>query len=72
MLKDSEIYIIPFEDKPVKLIFEDQLCPILFLSGIEYRCKHAKFVEGENWNFTLKCTAEKCETINIESKKKGE
>ena len=64
MLEDNKIFIVSTEnkkDKPVKIVFEGQLCPKLLLFGKEYRCEHAKFVETEDCIFTLKCTAEKCE-----------
>lgn len=62
-MDDNIIYIIPREDKPVKIIYEELSCPIGIQLGTTIRCKYAKS-KVEDMIFTIYCSAEKCE-LNI-------
>jgi hypothetical protein len=48
---ENKIYIIPTQDKPVKLIFEELPCPICS----QIRCKHAKS-NLKDLIFNISCT----------------
>lgn len=63
---DEMLYILFPEYKPVKIVFEDLPCPILWQLGEEFRCKHAKS-KTDDMNWTLYCSAEQCEYITIEN-----
>jgi len=39
---NDRIFIIPTETKPIKIIFEELLCPILSHLEIVHKCKYAK------------------------------
>ena len=53
------VYIVPKQDKPVKIKFEDLYCPVLLKVNKKLRCKHAK-TKLEGANFAYFCSAEKC------------
>lgn len=57
---DKTIYIIPAEDKPVKIIYEGFPCPILLNRNIDLRCGFAK-AKDENMEFVIYCTRRECE-----------
>lgn len=48
---NDKIYIIPTQNKPVKLIFEELPCPICS----QIRCKHAKN-SFEDLIYSISCT----------------
>jgi len=56
----NKIYIIPQQDKPIKVIYEELPCPILSQLGNSHRCKYAKS-KVEDMNFILYCEKEECE-----------
>jgi len=57
-------FIIPEQDKPVKIIYEELPCPILLNLETTYRCKYSKS-DLRDMNFTIYCSADKC-NFNIE------
>lgn len=59
-MDNNTIYIVPLEDKPVKLIYKELLCPIGIQLGTTIRCKYAKS-KIEDINYTIYCSAKKCE-----------
>jgi len=58
-MKNCKIYIIPKQDSPIKIVFEELQCPALLKVNKDYRCKYAK-TKAEGMNFVLYCSAEKC------------
>ena len=62
MSKDKQIYILSKEDKPVKIVFESNPCPLF----PQLSCEFVEFKEEDNDMFVLKCVAEKCDkTIGV-------
>lgn len=61
---DEIIYIVPAEDKPVKIIYEGFPCPILLNRGINLRCGFAK-TKSEEMEFILYCTKQECEYFEL-------
>ena len=51
MRENKMLYLIPLEDKPIKLVFEDLPCPIL--EGV--RCAYAKNT-SHDMIFEISCT----------------
>lgn len=45
-------FILPKEDKPLKILYEELPCPILLQLGNNYRCKYAQS-KTEDMNFIL-------------------
>ncbi len=64
--KDDRIFIIPTQDKPVKIIYEELPCPILYNLEIDYRCKYAKD-KLEDFTHTIYCSnKDECNKIEFE------
>lgn len=59
---NDKIYIIPTQDKPVKIIFEELPCPICSQIGSDFRCKYAKG-NLKDLIYTISCTTSKCDNI---------
>lgn len=62
------IYILPKDkDKSIKIIYEENFCPILYNLGKVYRCKHAKS-KSEDLSFTIFCEKglKHCDTITFD------
>lgn len=53
-------YILPKQDKPIKVIYEELPCPVLSQLGNNHRCKYAQS-KTEDMNFILYCSNEDCE-----------
>lgn len=60
MYNNETIYIIPTEDKPVKIIYEGFPCPILLKLDIDFNCGFAK-TKNEDTEFIIYCTKQECE-----------
>ena len=56
---DNMIFILSKEDKPIKIIYEELLCPIVSNYGGDFRCKYAKS-KTEEMSLVLYCE-EDCE-----------
>lgn len=54
------IYIIPTEDKPVKIIYEGFPCPMFLNRDVDFRCGFAK-TKNEGMDFIIHCTKQECE-----------
>lgn len=56
--EENNIYILPTQDKPVKIVYEGLPCPILLQLGTTYRCKYAKS-SIEDLNYNIACVEKK-------------
>lgn len=66
----DKIFFLPVQDKPIKIVFEELLCPVAIDKGDSYRCKFAKS-KLEDMNFIIYCSAEKCNNIKFCENKEG-
>ena len=62
---NDKIFIISsLQDKPIKIVFEEQPCPIAFQLGQTFRCEKAKWKMREDYKFSLCCSDVKnCEHV---------
>jgi len=58
LVNSNIIYVIPIENKPIKIVYEDLPCPI----NNRKRCKYAKFINTKKFEYELKCTADSCQS----------
>jgi hypothetical protein len=57
---NGRIFILPKDkSKTVKIVYEDQPCPVMWQLGIIFRCECAKS-KTDDLNYTIYCSAEKC------------
>ena len=59
-MKNDKIYILPKQDKPVKLVFDELPCPRAFIHGCTIRCKFSK-IECNDYEASLVCTKQICD-----------
>lgn len=60
IINDEKLFVLPKDNKPLKVIYEELPCPILLQLGEDYRCKHAQS-KLEGMEYTLYCANEDCE-----------
>lgn len=55
------IFSIKEKNKPLKIIFNELPCPI----RKNYRCEYSKFINSEDFNFSLQCELRVCDKFII-------
>lgn len=60
VIDSNKVYILPQQNKPIKIVYEELLCPVLLQLGGNYRCEHSKS-KVEDDNFTLYCEKGGCD-----------